>query len=185
MQLDSHLVQVRDQLRAAAALGDDRTREIADALAGSADSAVRLALIAAVGQAADEITAALLDYPGSPSVAVRLDGDELAVDVRATAVEAPEPAREDTDTNARISLRLSDSLKSDIDAAAERDGVSVNTWLVRAATAALRPGPFGGGGPGGRGAGWGGPGGGGPGWGGDPQRWSRADGQRITGWING
>jgi hypothetical protein len=181
MQLDSHLVQVRDQLRAAAALGDDRTREIADALAGSADSAVRLALIAAVGQAADEITAALLDYPGSPSVAVRLDGDELAVDVHAgAATDSPEPPREDADTNARISLRLSDALKAEIDAASDRDGVSVNTWLVRAATAALHPGPFGGN----WGAGWSG-GRGGP-WG-DPQRWSRGggDAQRITGWING
>lgn len=145
MQLDHHLETVHDQLLAAAALGDERTKEIAGALAGTATSAVRLALIGAVSQAADETTAALLDYPGSPAVAARLDGDEITLEVRATGADAggAEPRREDGEANARISLRLSDALKADIDAAAEREGISVNTWLVRAATAALEPRPFG------------------------------------------
>jgi hypothetical protein len=188
MHLDEQLARVSEQIAAAAALGDDRTREISAALATAAGPAVRLALLSAVSAAADEITAALLDYPGSPAVAVRLDGDEIDVEVRSTAApEAEEPARADEgDTNARISLRLSESLKNDIDAAAERDGVSVNTWLVRAAGAALRPhpgvnpfgpdrpfsaggGPFGPSGPGGRG----------------PLGRGFGDAHRITGWING
>jgi hypothetical protein len=173
MQLSPHLAQVQEQLRAAAALGDERTREIADALAGAAAPAMRFALLSAVAAAADEITAALLDFPAAPAVAVRLDGDDVAVDVRSTE---PEPAveelrRDEGDATARISLRLSDSLKSDIDAAAERDGVSVNTWLVRAASAALRPGT--GGGPAGT-ADWSGRG-----------RQRRDTQHRITGWING
>src|SRR4051812_15474346 len=148
MQLDHHLSAVHDQLVAAAALGDERTREIAAALAGTATSAVRLALIGAVSQAADEATAALLDYPGSPAVAARLDGDEITLEVRASAAaDADGEARRDSaatgEPSARISLRLSEALKADIDAAAERDGVSVNTWLVRAAGAALEPKPFG------------------------------------------
>jgi hypothetical protein len=145
MQLDHHLNAVHDQLIAAAALGDDRTREIAGTLAGTATSAVRLALIGAVSQAADEATAALLDYPGAPAVAARLDGDEITLEVRATGPDAAgaEQRRDDGEPSARISLRLSETLKADIDAAAERDGVSVNTWLVRAATAALEPKPFG------------------------------------------
>ena len=36
------------------------------------------------------------------------------------------------DLSARITLRLPDSLKSSIETAAAREGVSVNTWLVRA-----------------------------------------------------
>jgi hypothetical protein len=174
MQLGHHLGQVHDQLAAAAALGDDRTREIAQGLATAATPSVRLALLDAVGEAADEITAALLDYPGSPAVAVRLDGDEITVDVHAAVAEpAPESRRDDGDPNARISLRLSEALKADIDAAADRDGVSVNTWLVRAATEALRPAPFGAG----------------PGFGsgsaGAPGRRRRDNQHRITGWING
>ena len=38
---------------------------------------------------------------------------------------------------ARISLRLPEGLKASIDAAAAREGVSVNTWLVRALTRSL------------------------------------------------
>jgi uncharacterized protein (DUF1778 family) len=47
------------------------------------------------------------------------------------------PPAEDGDSNARISLRLPESLKSQIEQAAGRDGVSVNTWLVRAASSAV------------------------------------------------
>jgi hypothetical protein len=170
MQLDDHIGQVREQLQAAAALGDDRTREIAAALATAIAPAVRLALLNALTEAADEISSALLDYPGVPAVSVRLDGNEAVVEVHAS-VAAEELRREDTDTNARISLRLSEALKAEIDAAAEREGISVNTWLVRAAGAALQPGAFG--------TWFGGPfGPGGPGR-------QRGSAHRVTGWING
>lgn len=142
MELEPHLSRVHEQLAAAAALGDDRTREIADALTTAAVPAVRLALLAAVSEIADEITAALLDHPGSPGVAVRIDGNEVAVDVRTVAAtdDAAQARHADGEASARISLRLTDALKADVDAAAERDGVSVNTWLVRTAAGALRPG---------------------------------------------
>jgi uncharacterized protein (DUF1778 family) len=175
MQLDTHIAQVSDQLRAAAALGDDRTREIADALATAALPAVRLAVLAALTEASGEITAALLDYPGSPGVSVRLEAEDIAIEVHA-AVSADAPAearRDDGEPSARISLRLTEALKNDIDAAAERDGVSVNTWLVRAATAALEPGPF---------STWLNAGFG-PGGGGGRQR--QGNTHRVTGWING
>jgi uncharacterized protein (DUF1778 family) len=175
MQLQPHLAEVQDQLRAAASLGDERTQQIADALATAATPAVRLAVLNALASAADEITAALLDYPGSPAVSVRLDGDEVAVDVHTTAapgLDADEPRRDEGEATARISLRLTEALKAEIDAAAEQEGISVNTWLVRAAGAALRPTPFGPNFPfnfaaGGRGRGWAG------------------NQHRVSGWING
>src|SRR6476646_2058908 len=109
MHLEQHLEQVQDQPTAAAALGDDRTKDVAAALATAATPAVRLAVLNAVSAAADEITAALLDYPGSPAVTVRLDGDEIHVGVQsmAAAAEAPpaEARRDDADASARISLR--------------------------------------------------------------------------------
>lgn len=176
MQLEPHLSQVQEQLRAAAALGDDRTQQVAEALATAALPAVRLAVLNALAGAADELTAALLDFPGSPIVTVRLDGDEVVVDVHATTsptVEAEEPRRDDGEPTARISLRLTEALKAEIDTAAEQEGVSVNTWLVRAASAALRPSPFAGFGPtfpfnaaGGRGRG-------------------RGNQHHVSGWING
>ena len=161
MQLSPFVAQVQAQLAAAAALGDDTTRRVADALAAAAEPATRLAILAAVTAAADEVTAALLDSPDAPSLAVRLDGDELRIEVRVVEAHHDAPA-DDADTSARISLRLSEALKADVESAAKADSVSVNTWLVRAATRALAPARA-------RAAGWD----------------TRASGHRITGWVNG
>ncbi|HJQ42338.1 MAG TPA: toxin-antitoxin system HicB family antitoxin [Jatrophihabitantaceae bacterium] len=143
MHLDEYVAQVQQQLQATAALGDDRTQQIAEKVSQAAESSVRLAILSAVSEAADEISALLLDFPLSPSVSVRLDGAELRTDVEANASSGAEPPPSpaaDEDSSARISLRLSESLKAEIDAAAARDGVSVNTWLVRAANTAVADG---------------------------------------------
>jgi hypothetical protein len=137
MQLDSYVHEVQAQLVAAGALGDDRVREVAATLAGAASPAIRLALLKALAAAADEVTAALLDSPGAPAVTVRLDADEIRVVVSSSGVVPVAVRPDDTDASARISLRLSESLKAEIDAAATQTGVSVNTWLVRAAVASL------------------------------------------------
>ena len=44
----------------------------------------------------------------------------------------------DDGSTARISLRLPDGLKTRAETAAAASGASLNTWLVRAVTAALR-----------------------------------------------
>jgi Ribbon-helix-helix protein, copG family len=128
---------VKTQLAAAAALGDDSTQRTAEALVVAADPAVRLALLNAVTAAADEITVGLLDLPRPPTIDVRLDADEIRIEVRTVApVEVPVEVSDD-DNTARVSLRLPEALKAQIDAAARRSGVSVNTWLIRAAQQAL------------------------------------------------
>jgi hypothetical protein len=162
MHLDDYTRQVGEHVSAAAALGDERTREVAAALTTAVAPAVRLALMSALAAAADEVTAALLDSPGSPAVTVRLDGDDIRVEVLTASAEEPESRVDDGEATARISLRLSDALKAQIDVAAAQDGISVNTWLVRAATNALRPSR--GGSPGNRGSG---------------------NSHRVSGWING
>jgi hypothetical protein len=167
MQVQPYVTQVQDQLAAAAALGDERVRATADALAAAADPAVRLAVLAAVSAAADEITAALLDVPGSPTVSVRTDGADLRIEVRAESAgpapitPGPMPG-EDSEHSARISLRLPEELKSQIEQAARAESMSVNLWFLRAAGLALgasvsRPQAVGG----------------------------RVTGGRITGWVNG
>ena len=163
MELQTYLAQVRTQLGAAAALGDERAREIAAALSAAAEPAVQLALVAALSAAADEITAALLDVPGAPTVTARVAADEVHFDVRHEDEPAATPPPEDADASARISLRLGEALKADIEAAAKADAVSVNSWLVRAAATALA--------------------------GSRAARGSRPphprDSHRISGWING
>ena len=51
---------------------------------------------------------------------------------------APTVDLEDASTS-RTTLRLPDALKVRVDEAAAADGLSVNTWLVRAIAAALHP----------------------------------------------
>ncbi len=142
MQLSEYVEQVGEQLRAAAALGDERTQQIADALAGTAGSAVRLALLGAASAVAADVSAALFDVPGAAgsAVSVRLDGDELQIVVTPPAdTSGPDaPSPDDNDTTARISLRLSEALKADVEHAASRDGLSINAWLVRAIAATAR-----------------------------------------------
>ena len=141
MQLHDYVQQVGDQLRAAATLGDDRTQHVAATLTAAAEASVRLAVFRAVSAAADEITAALLDadLPGSPTVAVSLDADEIRVRVSLAPSDnaAAQSRADEGDATARISLRLPETLKNEVERAAGDEGVSVNTWLVRAASAAL------------------------------------------------
>ena len=138
MELHTYVTQVRAQLEATAALGDDRAKEIAASLSAAAEPAVQLALVAALSAASDEITAALLDAPGAPAVTVRLSDGRAQFEVRQSDErDSTPPPADDADASARISLRLSEALKSEIEAAAKRDSVSVNTWLVRAASSVL------------------------------------------------
>lgn len=168
MQLHPYVAQVQAQLVAAAALGDEHTRAIALALSTAAEPAIRLALLAATSAAGDEITAALLDSPGAPAVAIRVDGDDLRVEVRAgEPVPEPEPARPsaEEDNSARISLRLPEGLKSRVEEAARTEGISTNTWLRQALEGTLSGWP------------WPRPGANRPG--------ATHGGHRITGWVNG
>src|ERR1700722_2060197 len=135
MRLDDHITQVQEQVASAAALGDERTRQIAATLAEAIAPAVRLAIISALSSAADEITAALLDTPGAPAISLQLDGADVRIDVRMTDA-APQTIADDGEASARISLRLSEALKTDVEGAARHEGISINTWLVRAATRA-------------------------------------------------
>lgn len=144
MHLDDYTRKVREQLLAAAALGDERTQHIANTLATTIDSAVRLAVLEAVTDTCTEVSHALGDTLGTaePSVTTHLDGDDVRIAVtlpRHEHTEAPRP--DDGDASARISLRLSEALKADIERAASAADLSVNTWLVRAAATALRSGP--------------------------------------------
>jgi hypothetical protein len=146
--------RVRDQLTAAAALGDDRTREIAATLSQAAESAVRLTIIEALTRASTELADALTDAAAlrglswAPEISVQLDGDRLgfAVAVSQPVSEAgtdstgPDPL-DRGDATARISLRLSESLKAGIERAADRAEISVNSWLVRLAADALQARP--------------------------------------------
>lgn len=138
MELQRYVEEVVRQLAVAAEAGGEEARQLAERLAASLDSVVRLTLLEALGEAAAEITRDLA--PGSVDVRLRGREPEFVVTVaQHGATEEPsEPASYGDDAAmTRINLRLPDQLKAKIEAAAEREGVSTNAWLVRAASAAV------------------------------------------------
>lgn len=131
MQLDKHLESVRNGVQQAAALADDHSQDVARKLSDALESTVRLVLIDALSDASDEISADLA--PGS--VEFRLRNGEPHFDV--TPPAAPTPAEpevdlpEDDSELVRMTLRIPASVKEQVDEAADSEGVSTNTWLVR------------------------------------------------------
>jgi len=147
MDLTPYVDQLRSELLAAAALGGDEARALAERLTAPLDSSLRLALLSALSAAAEELTGQLA--PGA--VDVRLRGSDIGLVVTHPPHEegAPEadpgpaqpvPGEADDGGTARITLRLPDALKARVEEAAERQGSSVNSWLVRAVTRALQDG---------------------------------------------
>lgn len=145
MDLAPYVDQLRRDLLAAAEVGGDDARALAERLTAPLEASLRLALLSALSTAAEEITGQLA--PGT--VDVRLRGGDLGFVVSSPPPpeEPPAPAAPDTsapDTEdagtARITLRLPEPLKARVEEAAGREASSVNTWLVRAVTRALEPG---------------------------------------------
>jgi hypothetical protein len=87
MDLTPYVTALRDDLAAAASVGDEQTARAGTALAGALEPAVRLALMNALSDLASEISDSLDDR----SVSLRLRGREVDVVVdRTTAPEAEE-----------------------------------------------------------------------------------------------
>jgi predicted transcriptional regulator len=140
MELDPYVIDLQRQLVSASENGSDDTRAAAERLAGALAAATRLVLLDALSAAVGEITRDLA--PGS--VDLRLRGREVEFVVAAPSgdTETDEVhAAVDLDdaSTSRTTLRLPDALKARVDEAASADGLSVNTWLVRAIAAALTP----------------------------------------------
>jgi hypothetical protein len=125
MNLSIVIDSLRAELIAVAELGDDRVAAVAQRLADTLSASLRLRLQEVLAQAALELSAKL----PSGHVEVRLAGQEPEL-VYVEGDSGPAPTGEDM--SARITLRLPESLKTAVEAAAAREGVSVNTWLVRA-----------------------------------------------------
>lgn len=126
MQLDDHVQAIKEELAAAASLGDEATadaaRRIGDALAAS----LHLHLLDLLGEAALELGTQI-----EPSrVEVRLAGRDPELVVIADEDDAGQLGVGE-EYSGRITLRLPESLKAGVEAAAAREGVSTNAWLVR------------------------------------------------------
>jgi len=136
MQIDGYVQALREDLARIAAVGDESTARAAELLAGALESALGRRLLEAIGEAALELSNQLEEG----RVEVRFaGGDPELVFVHDEETAAVEPA--DEAFTARITLRLPESLKARLEAAAAREGVSVNTWLVQVLTRTGEPRP--------------------------------------------
>jgi hypothetical protein len=131
---------VRRELAVAAEAGGEEARALAERLTAPLESAIRLTLMEALAAAGAEITREMA--PGS--VWVRLNGrdPDFVVTLPPAIAVQPEPEPEpvvidDKGATSRINLRLPEEVKVRVEEAAAREHISVNSWLVRAATAAL------------------------------------------------
>jgi predicted HicB family RNase H-like nuclease len=127
MQMAPYVHALQEDLAAAAQLaGDEAAQEAGRRLSQALESSFQLRFLDLLGEVAGTLTA---QVPGR--VEVRLAGREPEL-VYVEEEEAEPAAPADDALTARITLRLSDALKAQVEVAAARESLSVNAWIVRA-----------------------------------------------------
>jgi len=170
MELGHYIENLHRQLMVAAEAGGDDSRALAERLIAPLEAAIQLTLQDALAAAAEEITCELA--PGSVELRLRGRDPEFVVtpartesvsdqaEVSTPAALGP-PGDADDGGMTRINLRMPDHLKARVEQAAGIEGLSVNSWLVRAASNALGrrdPAP-------------------------SSERWASRGAQRYAGWV--
>jgi len=136
MNLTPYVEALRKGLAAAAAAGTEETRRAANLLSEAVEPSVRLAMFEALAAAAAEVSELLADT----TVEVRLRGHDPEVVVSNVQPEPEAEATPPADADealTRVTLRLPETVKSRVEQAAAAEGVSVNSWLVRAVSREL------------------------------------------------
>ena len=128
METAQFIEGLQEDLRELAQIGGDELVHAARRLEGAVKQSATLRLIDALTQVALDLSSQL----PNGHIDVRLSGqDPELVYVEEEGEESPAPSGEDG-LSSRITLRLPDSLKASVERAAEAEGASVNTWIVRA-----------------------------------------------------
>src|SRR6266542_3731319 len=115
MNVAAYVEALQQDLANVAGVGDEAISEAARRIAAALESSLRLRLMDALGEAAAEAELVYVAEPGAP------------------------PPSGLEDLTARITLRLPETLKGIVDAAAQEAGVSANTWLLQQITRSADP----------------------------------------------
>ena len=126
MQLSPHVEALLADAAEIAAVGDEATAQAARRLTTALRPAAGLRLQELLTEATLELSAQL----PSGHVEVRLTGQDVSLVYVDEGMDTAVPAEEGL--TARVTLRLPEGLKAGIEAAAAREGLSVNAWIVRA-----------------------------------------------------
>jgi hypothetical protein len=127
MQLEGHIHAIQEDLASTAGIGDEATAEAARRLTEALGSTLHLRLLDLLGEATLEIGAQL----ESGRVEVRLAGRDPELVVITDDARDTHQVAAGEEYTGRISLRLPESLKVSIEAAAGQEGISTNAWIVR------------------------------------------------------
>jgi hypothetical protein len=125
----------RDLVATASALGDESLADALRRLVDASEPALRLRLQDLLSEVAVSLNGQLV----SGHVEVRLAGRDPELVYVDDPLAPEEPPAPGDDLSARITLRLPEALKGSLEAAAAREGVSANAWIVRALARALEP----------------------------------------------
>src|SRR3974390_1997911 len=138
MQTSWFTEALRSDLEAVGSMGSDKAMKVADRMITVTLPLAKARMLEAMSMALTELSGVL----GIERIDLRVSGDDVAF---VPAEQAPEARPMDTSgEEARFSLRLPDGLKARIDSRAENEGISTNTWIVRALEGAVgRGGPHG------------------------------------------
>jgi hypothetical protein len=127
MQLEPHVDSLRAELAGLASLGDENVAAAAARLSEALGPTFSLRLLGLLSEAALEVSSQL----PAGHVELRLAGQEPSL-VYVPEEGTAQPAAAEDGLAARITLRLPESLKASLEGAAAQDGVSLNTWIVKA-----------------------------------------------------
>jgi hypothetical protein len=128
MQMAPYVHALQEDLAKAAALaGGEAAQEAGQRLAQALEPSLHLRLLDLLSEIALSLTA---QVPGR--IEVRLAGREPELVYVEDEEAEPASAPGDDALTARITLRLSEGLKAQVEVAAARESLSVNAWIVRA-----------------------------------------------------
>jgi hypothetical protein len=134
MDIAAHVSAVQVAL-ADLATDDEASTAAAQRLSAAIGPALQLQLLDLLGEVALEVSRQIPDG----HLDLQLAGRDAALVYRADVPEAaPAPPDEGSDT-ARLTLRMPDSLKTSVEAAAASQNISTNAWLIAAARRHLAP----------------------------------------------
>ncbi|MEX0984681.1 MAG: toxin-antitoxin system HicB family antitoxin [Actinomycetota bacterium] len=127
MDLTPHLEAVRADLES---LADEQTLAGLARLSRAVEPSLQLRLLDVLCEAALELSGQLPGGHAEVRVAAR-DANLVFVPEGPAAREDATPEEEDEGGTSRLTLRMPDALKNKVEAAAAKEGLSVNGWLVR------------------------------------------------------
>jgi HicB family len=132
MQMAPHIEALLSDLAEMASLGDEASAQAAQRLGLALRSSFGLRMLDVLTEAALELSSQL----PSGHVEVRLVGQDPNFVYVSEEEPTAAPTSEEAMT-ARITLRLPEGLKASVEAAAAREGLSTNTWLIKALARAV------------------------------------------------